>query len=250
MVNRLDIYSNKRAFTLVEIMVVFICIALLAGPIFMLLRSGSDSSLKGMMRIDTTLKARIILHQIYADLKMACFELPEEGADYSSDKIFTEKKESFPNTLYSFHSFPIHKDYNEIFENSGYVEDMDYRIPSLITYKLEGDKPPFKLIREEKFNGTAISKTLTENINFFEIKELTMLAGGKTNYYYLITLQLVDVLHSSDLDGKKVGEKLRQNQKDVILADFYDIVYPEYFNALWNDKRLNRNWHTLIKPEG
>ena len=248
MVNRLYKYRNKQAFTLVEIMVVFICIALLAGPIFMLLRSGSDSSLKGMMRIDTTLKARIILHQIYADLKMACFELPEEDADFSSAKIFTEKKESFPNILYSFQSFPIHKAYNEIFENPS--NDIDYRIPSLITYKLEGDKPPFKLIREEKFNGKTTSKILTENINFFEIKELVMLAGGKTNYYYLITLQLVDVLHSSDLDGKKVGEKLRQNQKDVILADFYDVVYPEYFNALWNDKRLNRNWHTLIKPEG
>ena len=66
-------------------------------------------------------------------------------------------------------------------------------------------------------------------------------------FYYQITLQLIDVLHASDYDKKKIGEKLRQNQKDVILADFYDIVYPEYFNALWNDKRLNQNWHTELK---
>ena len=67
-------------------------------------------------------------------------------------------------------------------------------------------------------------------------------------FYYLITLQLIDVLHASDYkDKNNLGQKLRENQKDIILADFYDVVYPEYFNALWNDKRLNQNWHTELK---
>ncbi|HQB82717.1 MAG TPA: prepilin-type N-terminal cleavage/methylation domain-containing protein, partial [Candidatus Rifleibacterium sp.] len=61
--------SNRRrqAFTLVEIMIVLICTALLMGPIFLVLRSSTKTSLKGMLRIDTTLEARRVIKQVYAD---------------------------------------------------------------------------------------------------------------------------------------------------------------------------------------
>ena len=59
---------NRCAFTLVELMIAAICLMLILGPVFMMLRSGTNTSLKGMLRIETTLKARNILQQIYHHL--------------------------------------------------------------------------------------------------------------------------------------------------------------------------------------
>lgn len=237
---------SRHAFTLVELMIALICLTLIIGPIFILLRSGTNTSLKGMLRIETTEKARNVLQQVYADLKMACFKLPDED-DYSFSSILKRGGDA-PNYIYQFYSFPIHQSYNEIFDSP--KEGVNSRIPSLITYRIEGESAPYKLIREETFKGRTTSKVLSENINFFEINDIgitTKVDDSKMQFYYQITLQLIDVLHASDYNNKDIGEKLRKNQKDIILADFYDIVYPEYFNALWNDKRLNQNWHTELK---
>ena len=245
MVNSNTILTNRKAFTLVEIMIAAICLVIIIGPVFMLLRSGTNTSLRGMLRIETTLKARNVLQQIYADLKMACFILPDEG-EYSFNTILARKGDA-PNYIYQFYSFPIHRNYSEVFESPEAGENT--RKPSLITYKIEGESAPYSLIREETFNNTTTSRILSENINFFEIKDIgitTNVNNSKMQFYYMITIQLIDVLHTKDYDRKTIGEKLRKNQKDVILADFYDIVYPEFFNALWNDKRLNQNWHTEL----
>ena len=53
--------NGRHAFTLVELMIALTCLTLIIGPIFILLRSGANTSLKGMLRIETTEKARNIL---------------------------------------------------------------------------------------------------------------------------------------------------------------------------------------------
>lgn len=240
------INSNRRlGFTLVEIMIAAICFTIIMGPFLLILRSGTNTSLMGVMRNETTEKARAIMKQVYADLKMACFPLGD-GAEYNFYEIMSIEGTA-PNLTYSFQSYPIHQKYSEIFESPS--AGINYRNPSLITYTIEnGDNPelPFKkLIRKETFGDKTTERVLSENINFFEIKEIFLEFEGKKQYYYLITLQLLDVLHASDMKNKKSNEKLTENQKDVILADFYDVVYPEFFHALWNDEKPNPNWHTL-----
>ena len=126
--------NGRHAFTLVELMIALICLTLIIGPIFLLLRSGTNTSLKGMLRIETTEKARNVLQQVYADLKMACFKLPDEN-DYSFSDILKRNGDA-PNYMYQFYSFPIHQSYSEIFDNPD--EGVNSRIPSLITYKVEG----------------------------------------------------------------------------------------------------------------
>lgn len=245
-------FHRTKGFTLVEIMIAATCLTIIMGPLFLLLRSGADSSLKGMMRIETTLKARRVLQRVYADLKMACMPLPY-GSAYSFSAILQEEEATPPNVIYHVYSYPTHQKYNEIFSTEYNGKNINERIPILVTYRVEdGDNPdlPFKkLVREEKFyQQTTKREVLTDNLNFFEIKEIDLQLDGKVQYFYLITLQLIDVLHAQDMVGKKqVGEKLTDNQKDVVLADFYDIVYPEFFHAIWNDKKLNPNWHTQLK---
>lgn len=245
--------NNKRrcsAFTLVEIMIVLICTALLMGPIFLVLRSSTKTSLKGMLRIDTTLEARRVIKQIYADLKMACFPLPYNSI-YNFDDVM-QAGGTPPHSSYQFHSFPIHQRMRDIFSSQS--SGVNFRDVAEVTYRVEDSKDPdnpfMRLVRTESFGGKVNTRVLTERINFFEIKPVMMQPYGKNQFYFLVTLQLIDAVHPSEMKGRVAGTKLDDLQKDVILADFFDVVYPEFFHAAWNQTRVNPNWHTQIRnPE-
>lgn len=242
--------SRRHAFTLVEVMIVLICTALLMGPIFLVLRSSTRTSLKGMLRIDTTLEARRVIKQIYADLKMACFPLPYNSI-YNFDDVM-QVTGTPPHNAYRFFSFPIHQRLNDIFASQ--LSGIDYRNVAEINYRIEDSKDPdnpFKrLIRTESFGGKVNTHVLSDRINFFEIKPVMMQPYGKNQFYFLVTLQLIDAVHPSEMKGRTAGTKLDELQKDVILADFFDVVYPEFFHAAWNQTRVNPNWHTQLRaPE-
>ncbi len=238
---------KKRAFTLVEIMIAIMCLAILLGPIYLLLRSGTQSSLKGMKRIETTLEARKVLKQVYSDLKLSCFPMPEDGYYDFSNSI--DISGTPPKSVYKFMSFPIHQDYKDIFSNQ--TTGINFRKVSNITYRVEdstdADNPYYQLIREEEFQGKTRTTVLSKHVNFFEIKSIVMKAADKYQFYHLITLQLIDATHPSLMKEKTPGERLDQLDKDVILADYFDIVYPEYFHAAWNQSKFGPNWHTLIE---
>ncbi|NCB38885.1 MAG: hypothetical protein EOM80_08955 [Erysipelotrichia bacterium] len=241
---------KRRAFTLVEVMIVAICLALLLGPIFLVLRSGTKTSLKGMMRIETTLEARRVIKQVYADLKMACFPLPYNSV-YNFDNVMQTGGVP-PHNTYKFMSFPIHQKMENIF--SSQLSGVNYRDVAEITYRVEEGKDPdnpfLTLFRDESFGGKVNTRVLSDKINFFEIKPIMLQPYGKNQFYFLVTLQLIDALHPSELKGKTAGTKLDELQRDVILADFFDVVYPEYFHAAWNQVRVNPNWHSQIRqPE-
>ncbi len=241
---------RRQAFTLVEIMIVLICTALLMGPIFLVLRSSTKTSLKGMLRIDTTLEARRVIKQVYADLKMACFPLPYNSIYNFSDVM--QVSGTPPLNSYRFNTFPIHQRLNDIFASQ--VSGVNFRNVSEVTYRVEESKNPdnpfMRLIRTESFGGKVNTRVLTERINFFEIKPIMLQPYGKNQFYFLVTLQLIDAVHASDMKGRTAGTKLDELQKDVILADFFDVVYPEFFHAAWNQTRVNPNWHTQIRsPE-
>ncbi|HMM61173.1 MAG TPA: hypothetical protein PKC25_13690 [Candidatus Rifleibacterium sp.] len=52
------------------------------------------------------------------------------------------------------------------------------------------------------------------------------------------------------MKGRTAGTRLDELQKDVILADFFDVVYPEFFHSVWNQTRVIPNWHSQLKlPE-
>jgi hypothetical protein len=242
--------SRKTGFTLVEIMIVAICLALLMGPIFLILRSGTQTSLKGMLRIETTLEARRVIKQIHADLKLACFPLP-----YSSKYSFSSVMNisgTPPKNTYSFLSYPIHQKFSNIFQNQS--SGVNFRDVSEIKYIIEDgtdpDKPSYRLIREEKFNGKVSKKVLSERVNFFEIKPIMLQPQGKNQFYFLVTLQLLDSVHPKDMKGKSPGSKITDQVQGVVLADFYDVVYPEFFHSLWNQVRMNPNWHTPLRAPG
>jgi hypothetical protein len=105
-------------------------------------------------------------------------------------------------------------------------------------------------VREETFNGKTSKRVLTNRVNFFEIKPIMLQPQGKNQYYYMVTLQLIDSVHPSEMKGTTPGSKISDTQQGVILADFYDVVYPEFFHSMWNQVRSNPNWHSPLRAPG
>jgi prepilin-type N-terminal cleavage/methylation domain-containing protein len=240
----------KKGFTLVEIMIVAICLAILMGPLFLILRSGTKTSLKGMLRIETTLEARRVIKQIHADLKLACFPLPYNSVYDFGDVM--QISGTPPEVSYKFLSYPIHTEIGNVFTSQ--TSGKNYREVAEVKYTIEEnsdpDKASYRLVREEKFNGKTRKQVLSERVNFFEIKPIMLQPQGKNQYYYLVTLQLLDAVHAKDMEVQITGDKITDQVQDVILADFYDVVYPEFFHSMWNQVRVNPNWHTPLKAPG
>ncbi len=254
--------SHKRAFTMVELIIVAACVALLLGPIFFLLRSGSNTSRMGMLKIETTLESRRIIKQIHRDLKLAVIPLshiwsPGEVAFPAFTDILTEEG-SPPLLKYTFYSYPVHAPLSsggasDIIHNRLSKTGYSPRNMAKITYSLEKtgvDSPFLTLKRTELFNGQTRTQKLSERINYFRIKVIPMTPmGTKNQYFFFVTLQLIDSLNKMDMAGKisetDVNMQKADAQGKVVLADFFDIVYPEYFHAFWNSPQSNPSWHTF-----
>ncbi len=256
--------SHKRAaFTMVELIIVACCAALLLGPIFMLLKSGSTNSRMGMLKIETTLESRRILKQIHRDLKLAVIPLshiwsPGQVAFPAFTDILRE--EGTPPLLqYSFYSYPIHAPLSDgtaddIIHNRGSKTGFSPRNMAKITYNIEkkaGSDSPFMVLKRfEDYNGQRREQTLSERVNYFRIKIIPMTPPGtKNQYFFFVTLQLIDSLNRTDMEGKIAESDINMQKADakgkIVLADFFDMVYPEYFHAFWNHPQTNPSWHTF-----
>jgi len=242
--------KKPAGFTLVEIMVAAACLALLAGTTFLLIRAGTRSSLQGMLRLETTLEARKIIRQVYTDLKLACFPLPYNSVYNFENVMYTTGAP--PHNMYSFLSFPTHARLNEILVSQ--QNGVNYRETAFINYRVEPAASQtshlLRLTREETFRGQTTRKVLSERVNFFEIKPIMLQPYGRNQHYFLITLQLVDSVDASELQRVTSGDKLPDDRSNLAVADFFDIVYPEFFHAAWNQPGINPNWHTQIRVPG
>lgn len=242
--------TRKVGFTLVEIIVVSVCLALLGSTALMLIRAGTRSSMQGMLRLETTLEARAIIRQVYADLKLACFPLPYDSV-YNFDNVMYISGAP-PHNTYSFLSFPTHASMNEIFSSP--QAGVNHRETAVINYRVEPgtspERPFLKLTREETFKGQTSSKVLSDRVNFFEIKPVMLQPYGRNQFYFLVTLQIVDSIDAGELKGAAAGNRLDGTRGNQAVADFFDIVYPEFFHAAWNQPGINPNWHTQIRIPG
>ena len=72
----------------------------------------------------------------------------------------------------------------------------------------------------------------------------------KTQFYYFITLQLVDSTKEVEVSKLKPGQILSGQTPGVILADFFDVVYSDAYNAFINHPEVNRNWYGIISGPG
>ncbi|MBF0501077.1 MAG: prepilin-type N-terminal cleavage/methylation domain-containing protein [Candidatus Riflebacteria bacterium] len=246
----------RKAYTLVEVMIAVTLISLLMGPIFMVYRSGSKTSLEGLVKGEITLEAMRIIRQIHDDLKYSVFFIDYNAKPLQIDKTVAYfSKIIFGNfeSSYSILRFPLHGNMNEIIENT---PGTAYRKVVTVTYELSKsgtDSPFYTLSRKEG----ALGKTVLSNrVNFFEIRE-NPLSPAKTTW--LVTLQIAEAVKriESDINVRKIEEtkdnsvkaierRLLERTQVVQIADFYDVVASEYY-SIFKRSTFIPNWQTLIK---
>lgn len=252
----------RRGFSIIELLVVMVCIATLLIPIWTIYRSGQRTSLQGMSQIDTSLEARRILKQIRRDLKQSCYILYKLSPRIDFKFMLTVEPLTPPHRSFSFLVFPGSGDLSEAIASLGdpLATGKAVRRLSRITYALEpsGDpeKPLLQLVREERFHpATAVAATLPNGIrrhvlstrlNYFSIEPHVVQSGGEKRFFFWVALQTVDSARPKNLPFT-VGTKLTARIPGIAISDFFDVVPSEFFHSVWNQEGMRRNWHTFLE---
>jgi len=255
-------YCMRRGFSIIELLVVIVCIAVLLIPIWTIYRSGQRTSLQGMSQIDTSLEARRILKQIHRDLKQSCYILYKESPRIDFKFMLTVEPITPPHRSFSFLTFPGSGDLSEAVPSLGNPLDTGkaFRRLSRITYSLEpsGDpeRPLLQLVREERFHpATAVAATLpngirrhvlSSRVNCFTIEPHVVQSGSEKHFFFWVTLQTVDSTRPKDLPIT-VGTKLTTRIPGIVISDFFDVVPSDFFQSVWSQEGMRRNWHTFLE---
>jgi type II secretory pathway pseudopilin PulG len=253
-------HLHRQGLTLIEIMLVVLCIGILMGPIIQVFRHGTQSSLQGMLQIDTTLEARRVIRQISQDLKNSCFRMDGTEREFNLGTVLHDSGTP-PTSGYTFLSF---SQYGQIEDSVPYKSpgagNAVWRRPSEITYRMIAqntlEKPFFKLMREERFHpdhpmakkhpGGIFSRVLSDRVNYFHIQPHLFQSANKILPAFIITLQLVDSLKKNTLPIAPTGNQIVNKPRGWLLADFYEVVTPEFLNSMLNRSWFNPNWQTMI----
>ncbi len=255
--------ADRHGFTLIEIMVVIILLAMIMGPLWRIFSAGTQSSMRGILQVETVREGRQILRQVHDDLKSACLEFTGEGMDLDFNNVL-KRSGGAPLGTFKLFSFPSH---GEVLNGSvpQTTTGKAFRRASEVTYTIETGQgtqhPLLRLIRKERFNpdhplasqfpSGEYSKVMSERVNYFSIDPCTERVGGRTLNYYWVTLQLVDSTRPDMLAGTEAGTRLDAPPAKALIADFFDVAYPEYFCGMDNRRGFNPNWHTgIVGPGG
>ncbi len=249
-----------QGFTLLEIMLVILCLFLLMGPIFRILRSGTRTSLKGMMQVETTLTARNVLRQVRMDLEHACLAYSGKGFQLDPELLF-KTETPLPDCRYSFLVFTHLDSIDSAFMKDN--KDCSWRLPSKVTYRVEPHpkRQGFKrLIRLEKFHpkhpafarypSGEMESILSDQVNLFEIRPYLLVDGTAEAHIFRITVQLIDVLPGRE--GLELGTVAGGGKRPLsgAIAEYFDVVRSDFFQTFRQRHGFNVNWQTgIISPE-
>ncbi|MBU1106371.1 MAG: type II secretion system GspH family protein [Candidatus Riflebacteria bacterium] len=225
----------KRAFTMVELMVVCAIMMLILIPTFRIMSYGQRSASKGMQRNRVVMEGQQILSQLKMDLAISCFVFVNDVTQDIND-IFTETSSGGDITL-SFHTFNGGLYENKVIPTSSGPES--YRRMNRVEYRLTS-RPgtPFKKLERRLLAHPSmppepdIFRVLSDQVNFFEIRPETVTSVGFPRSFFRISLQLFDQEEGSGTAGK------------AFIADFMDTANPTILNSIINNPNQNRNWYT------
>lgn len=250
--------KRRSGFSLIEIVSVVLLLGLSMGAIMQTLRAGTRQSLKGMQQIEVSLEARRILQRLQVDLKSACLETCQIAAIDINIAELLQQSGTFPRNSYTFLSFPLNGTIGDVIPTAGEASPA-FRRASRVTWRLEPGSDPrrplLRLIREEVFHpdhsqsktgSNRLSRVMSERVNFFAIQPYQVTSAGQSNWYFWVTLQLGDAI-TRNTSSFTPGQALPEKREDLVMADFYDIVSPDFFNAVWKYTELNRNWYTGVQ---
>ena len=248
--------SNIRtAFTLIEMMMVVILTAMIIIPLFQTFHAGMKVSLKGMLKVETTLEARRILKKVQTDLQAVCFPMDGREMTFSPESL-VRVTGTAPTTTYAFYAFPAQGPVDALMTDD--AGGIVWRNVSEITYSLSlGTNSMYTLTRSERFHpshplasqypGGIRSQNLSDQVNFFAIVPTPFNTPTKSSLTFRVHLQLVDSVKKGELVQVVQGNSAAQRLRDGVIADFFSVVNPHFFNRLLNRGWFNPNWQTGIR---
>ncbi|MBF0545604.1 MAG: prepilin-type N-terminal cleavage/methylation domain-containing protein [Candidatus Riflebacteria bacterium] len=251
--------KRETGFTIVELMIALLCFGILSTALWQTMRLGSRSSLRGVLQVETTLEARRVMRQIQDDLKSACIPQDSKTLVISFDQVLTETKDP---KQYSFLIFPHDGELEQIVPMM--TEGRAFTKASRVTYSLKPNEnnPFFSLERTVHYhpeNPLRASypegqrKIVSKRVNQLSIRPFYLPGESPSPDkeglpgWFQVTLQLVDSLNSQEAKdfGKSTNTAPAQTSNFVI-ADFFEVVYPEFYNRMFSDVTFNRNWQSGI----
>ena len=248
-------FRRTPGFTLVEAVLVAGLSTLILLPAYQIFQSGMNTSVQGMQQIDMVLEARRIIKQLHADLKSSCIELDPTIRYTLRDFLRTTRPSaaSLEGTTFTFDAFPLHTELEKAVSTAEHT-GVASRLANRITYRFEKTGGPFfRLIREELVNpllgGGVQKQVLTERCNLLNVMPTEIqTTKGSNQWFFVVTLQLAETRFPAEIQAQMAAGGLVPNRtKGLMIADFFDVVASEFFQALWNQEYMNRNWHTGVR---
>ncbi|MBU1106067.1 MAG: hypothetical protein KKB51_05305 [Candidatus Riflebacteria bacterium] len=235
---------GKRGITLAEVAIALAITTLLAVPLFCLYQTGMRSSTSGVVSIDMLGEGRRICLQIHDDLKNSCF--PYNGgfsltfgdmleADFSrADGLAGVEYRLYRHTLAP-----------ELTRKTVGGQRMLLRPIMHVRYRLERlqNSDLLKLVRIESSDGAPERiKVLSERVQQLKIQPVKIgPAAADQNFLWNIKLQLA---HLPDSVQAGEGFSSSDHSKGVLISNFYDVVYSDFFKSVSQNPFAPRNWHT------
>lgn len=251
--------TSQRGFTLIEILLVTILMAITLGVMTQVLRFGTTRSLQGLRRVEIVMEARRLLEHVKSDLRVACFPLDIHSRLTQDFSRLIFEQGSAPLFEYHFQSLPLRGEIPDVVPYRSFQGKPVPRLVSEITYRLLPNENPrlplMTLVREERFHpghpmtahvpGGVLKHILSQNVSFFEIRPFEIGEANVRHGLFLITVQLGDTVQI-DPKALRRGTVDQDIRSGMVLADFYDVVQPEIYNSFWNTIGHNRNYYTIF----
>jgi hypothetical protein len=260
---------NKQGITLVELLVTIGILLILAAPLIDTLRSGADTSLRGLVKIETTLEARTILHQVQLDIKAACFV--GKSATTPPEQLTPDMLiRTIDGATFEFHRFTTQEKTSDHALNPTLTERIPVRTVkvlyllerpagasgNLLTFTRRELYPPGHPQHDKFPQGR--STFLSKNVNFFHIEPRVFPASrGYSNHdanhpfnqqvFFQVSLQLAQIFKSDRAVPGGPEETWKQSSKNLVIADFFDTVSCEYYHQLLNRYPEIPNWYHDIR---
>jgi len=234
---------KRKGISIIEVMIALAVTTVIAGPLLYLYQSGLKSSTSGVVSIDMLSEGRRICTQIHDDLKNSCIPYRGGFSMRFSDLLEADfsRADGLSGAEYRIYR---HTTAPELIKKEIDGQKMLLRPIMHVRYRLEKlqNSDLLKLVRIESSDGAPERiKVLSERISFLKIQPVKVSEGGEQGYLWNVKLQLAYVPESIQAG---FAFNATDRSRGILVNDFYDVVYSDFFKSVSQNPLAPRNWHT------
>jgi hypothetical protein len=232
--------------TLVEIAIALAVTTIIAVPLLYLYQSGMRSSTSGVVSIDMLSEGRRICAQMHDDLKNSCVPYRGGFALRFSDLLEADfsRADGLAGAEYRLYR---HTNAPELLKKTEMGQRMLLRPIMHVRYRIEKmqNSDLLKLVRIESLDGAPERiKVLSERVSQLAISPVKIVGADEQSYLWNITLQLAYIPERIQAEVSVATSATSDRSKGILVSDFYDVVYSDFFKSVSQNPLAPRNWHT------